>query len=196
MKCRATTAGLIAIILIALPVYAFSYSAPMVIIENGSTSYNMTAFGFAANNQYMADNGFMLGSALDTRVQTLGGVESPHMVTDNQTLFAIEVPANSQTNLYYVTGESSLSAMGIIPGGNGYITIADSANQEISDNFTIELDLYLGNLQNNILVKSGAMSLERGTDNVTFSINGGESVSSSGLSPNGEFTVRIDGLIR
>lgn len=92
----------------------------------------------SSNNQWMADNGFMGSSALDTRVETLGGLHQPHMVAENRTQVAIPVPVSSQTNLYFTTGSSNLSAFPVITGYDGYVTVADNATIELSDNFTIE----------------------------------------------------------
>jgi len=84
----------------------------------------------------MEDNGFFGTGANTTRVQTLGGLDKPHMVTNNRTLTAIPVPANSQSNLYFVTGESE-QAMSIITGNGGYVTTSDNSNLELGDNFTL-----------------------------------------------------------
>jgi len=95
---KALALSFIAIILVAVPVLALvPYSAPYTVTENASTSYDMVGVVGLSNNQWMADNGFMNSSANDTRIETLGGLEKPHMVSDNRTLTAIPVPANSQT---------------------------------------------------------------------------------------------------
>jgi len=125
--------------LIAVPVLAaLSYSAPYTVTENASNSYTMIGVGEDSNNLWMANNGFMNSTANDTRIETLGGLEKPHLVTDNRTFTAIPVPANSNTNLYYTTGNSELTSMDVITGNGGYITTADHADLELTDNFTIE----------------------------------------------------------
>jgi len=124
------------------PVFAYTYRAPVSVSENVSTSYDMLPVLWDSANEWMADNGFMNSSANDTRVQTLGGLNKPWMVADNKTLTAIPVPANSQTNLYFVTGESEASVMDIITGGGGYLTVADDADLEPSDNFSLEMSGY------------------------------------------------------
>jgi len=126
------------LLLAATPAFAYLYRAPVAITENTSTSYDMLPVLWDQNNTWLASNGFMNSTANDTRVQTLGGSNKPHMVADNKTLTAIPVPASSQTNLYFVTGESELSAFDIIVGYDGYFTVDDAAAIELSDNFTIE----------------------------------------------------------
>lgn len=140
----AVLATAIITILLATPVLAYWYRAQVAVSENTSTAYDMLPIMWDANNKWMADNGFMKSTALDTRVQTLGGLNKPHMVTENKTLTAVPVPALSQTNLYFVTGESDLPAMDIIVGYSdnssvGYISVADdNVTLLLSDNFTIE----------------------------------------------------------
>lgn len=117
--------------------YAFLYRAPVAITENASTSYGMLPVLWDQNNTWLANNGFMSSTANDTRVQTLGGLNKPWLVADNKTLTAVPVPANSQTNLYFTTGETAASAMDIILGYGGYVTVADHMDIELSDNFTV-----------------------------------------------------------
>jgi len=131
--------GLVAILLVAVPVLAYSYRATYTVSENGTASYDMLPVIGLSNNDWMIDNGFITDStALDTRIETLGGLDKPHLVTNNMTLTAVPVPQNSQTNLYYTTGDSLLSAFDIILGSGGYITVSDNATLELGDNFTVE----------------------------------------------------------
>lgn len=98
-----------------------------------------------SNNDWLAANGFMQADALDTRVETLGGLAKPHMVTDNMTLFASLVLASSQTNLYFSTGNSDLVTMNIVMGYGGYFTVTDHADLEFGNNFTVNFtDTYIG----------------------------------------------------
>lgn len=131
-------------LIVAVPVFAYVYYAPISVSENGTSSWDMLPVIITIDNEWMADNGFMTATGLDTRIETLGGSEKPHMVVDNITLFATVVPTNSQTNLYYTTfGTSNLTSFKIISGFDGYITTADSASLELSDNGSIEVSGYL-----------------------------------------------------
>jgi len=162
------------IILVVTPVFAYLYKAPVAIAENASTSYDMLPVLWNQNNTWLAANGFMNSTANDTRVQTLGGLNKPWMVADNKTLTAIPVPANSQTNLYFTTGESEASAMDIIVGYGGYITRADDPGWELGSNFTVEQKGWIDTTatsNNNLVYKEGAFkSWVSGTGNVTAGI--------------------------
>jgi len=147
------------LLLAATPAFAYLYRAPVAITENASTSYDMLPVLWDQNNTWLASNGFMNSTANDTRVQTLGGLNKPHMVADNKTLTAIPVPASSQTNLCFVTGESELSAFDIIVGYDGYFTVDDTAAIELGDNFTIEQSGWVDTdnaTDKNLVYKQGA----------------------------------------
>ena len=133
----------LALVVVAAPVLAAAYSASFAITEDSGNAYDMLATQTDANNQWMADNGFMRADALDTRVETLGGSEKPWMVAQDRTLTATAVPADSQVNLYYTTGSTPASSMDIIPGHDGYITIPDDATIELGDTFEIEQSGYI-----------------------------------------------------
>ncbi len=140
MLKRLLSSLLLAILLLGLAsgvAYGFLYRAPIAITENASTSYVMLPVLWNQNNAWLATNGFMNSTANDTRVQTLGGLNKPWMVADNKTLTAIPVPAGSQTNLYFVTGESAASAMDIIVGYGGNVTIPYDATMDLGDSGNI-----------------------------------------------------------
>ena len=136
--CKAVLLSTVAIVLIATPILAFLYQAPFTIIEDAGTDYDMFPASVLASNTFMADNGFMEADALDTRVETLAGSDKPHMVASDRTLGAVPVEANSQTNLFFTTGETDLAAMNIISGFDGFVTIDDAAALEPGDDFEFE----------------------------------------------------------
>ena len=171
---RATTISLVGVLLLATPIFAYLFRAPVAISENTSVSYSMLPVIWIQNNDWLASNGFMNASANDTRVQTLGGLNKPWMVSDNYTLTAIPVPADSQTNLYFTTGESESPTMDIITGYGGYITIPDNPALELSDNFTIAMTGYIDTsaVGANLTSKSGALqAFISGSGNITASAN-------------------------
>lgn len=150
----------VASILFVSPVWAYLYRAPVSISENASVSYTMLPVLWNQNNTWLASNGFMASTANDTRVQTLAGSNKPWLVADNKTLTAVPVPASSQTNLYFVTGESAASAMDIIVGYGGYITRADAPSWELGNNFSIETDGYFNtSTADNIVSKASAFRI-------------------------------------
>jgi len=119
--------------------FALGFGAPLTITENSTTDYTMVGLGVPSNNDWMADNGFFADAeGLDTRVETLGGLAKPHMVADNATWFAIPVPADSQTNLYYTTGDTPLPDFRMIFGVGSYFTVSDDPALELGDNFSVK----------------------------------------------------------
>ncbi len=159
LRLASILAALVLLLTTGSAVLAFLYRAPVAITENASTPYTMLAVSWNQNNTWLASNGFMASTANDTRVQTLGGSNKPWMVADNKTLTAVPVPAASQTNLYFVTGESAASTMDIIVGYSGYITRADAgaASWELGANFSIEMDGYFNtSTTDNIVSKASA----------------------------------------
>ena len=117
---KAILLSFVAILIGTLPVLAaVVYRAAYTIVEADGNAYDMLAVLEAADNEWMADNGFIQPDALDTRIETLGGLNKPHMVAENKTLTAVPVPANSQTNLYFTTANSVLSSLDIITGNDG-----------------------------------------------------------------------------
>lgn len=147
MHKRLTVALLLAVLVAlaaAIPVLAYTYRAAYTITENGTAGWTMLPVMVDSSNQFMVDNGFMGSTAMDTRVETLGGLAKPHMVTDNRTLTAVAVPKSSQTNLYFTTGSSNLTAMDIVLGRGGYITTSDNATMpEATANFSYEISAYI-----------------------------------------------------
>ncbi|KKM88944.1 hypothetical protein LCGC14_1253610 [marine sediment metagenome] len=136
--------SLVSVVLIAAPVLAFLYQAPFTIIEDAGIDYDMFPASVDASNTFMAANGYMEADALDTRVETLGGSDKPHMVADDRTLGAVPVEANSQTNLFFTTGETDLVSMNILEGYKGFTTIPDANPLEPGDDFEFEVqDVYL-----------------------------------------------------
>lgn len=191
---KAGLAPLIVILLVATPVFAYLYRASITIVESDGNAYFMLPMEVEANNQWMADNGFMEADALDTRVQTFTGTNKPHMVSTDATLFSIPVSANSQTNLYFMTGESDLSAMYVITGHGGYITIPDDASLELDDNFEIEMKGYIDTTAGEgryLITKDNAFVVNiDGAGTITATITGGTSVSATTIA-SGVHTVLI-----
>jgi hypothetical protein len=135
--------SLVITVLSLSPVLAYLYRAPFVITESSSIAYTMLPVFDTVDNVWLANNGFMLPTALDTRIETLGGSAKPHMVAGDRTLTAVTIPSSSQTNLYFSTGNTALSAMNIITGYNGFLTTPDTAALELGNNFNVNVDGWL-----------------------------------------------------
>jgi len=195
MKKRLLNAALLVIAILLLTggaVYGYLYKAPVTISENVSTSHDMIGVMWNQNNTWLADNGFMNSTANDTRVQTLGGLNKPWMVADNKTLTAVPVPADSQTNLYFTTGETEATDMDIIPGYDGYVYTNDKGNLEPGANFIIEQTGYIDMSQvgENITSKgAGFRTYISGTTNITTTITASAAPSLSMLSSSGVGTI-------
>lgn len=168
--------ALVATVLVSSPILAYLYRAPLVILEADGNAYDMLPAIVDADNQWMADNGFMTATARDTAVTTLGGLARSHMVVDDKTLTASAVPANSQTNLYFSTGNTAAD-FDILAGYGGYIIIPGDTDLELGNNFEIEItdtfvDTSVG-ANKNIVKKDISFSLYTGVINgqITASID-------------------------
>lgn len=190
-KCLATpllvAIAILATLLIVAPVLATVYSAPFTITESSGTAYSMLPVSTNSSNLWMAANGFMKVTALDTRVKTLGGLEKPHMVTDNRTFTVVPVPANSQTNLYYSMGNSDLVSMKIIAGYGGYFTVPHTSLSALSNNFSISWSGWFSASQAvDYVNKPSAISIVGdGSGNLTANIWTASLSASANISPNG-----------
>jgi hypothetical protein len=129
---------ILSVLIVATPVFAAAYSGKYTVIESDGTDYDMLPVMSEANITWLAANGFMSATGLDTRIETLGGLDKPHMVVDDMILTAIPIAADSQTNLYFSTGNTALSNTDIITGYDGYFTTTDAAGLEPGGVFEID----------------------------------------------------------
>lgn len=165
----------VVILTIAIPVFAYTYSAPITVTENGTASHDMASLNMTVGNTWLAANGFMSAQGLDTRVETLGGLAKPHMVADNATWFATAVPENGQINLFYTTWNSLLTVFHMVFGNGGWFEVADNTTIELGSNFTLSQSLYVDTsvaaVGANITSKDGAYrEWISGTGNVSAAI--------------------------
>lgn len=186
---KAILLGLVAVLLASMPVLAaVAYRAAYTIVESGGTAYTMLPTSVLVDNQWLADNGFIEADALDTRIETLGGLIRPHMVATNKTLTSVAVPANSQTNLYFTTANSDLASLDIITGSDGYITIDDDDTLELGSDFEIEqlgyVDTDVGADKNLVYKEDAFRTYIDGATNITTNfgfpqveaVNGGNNI--------------------
>ena len=176
--------SLIALTVIAVPVLAAAYQAILTVTETGGNDYDMLPIMVTSPNKFMAENDFMDADALDTRVETLGGLEYPHMVADDRTNTVLELLTNSQQNLYFTTGNTPLTDFAIILGQGGYFTVNDDAALELDDDFSLLIeDTYLDTSVAGVIAeKPGAFSWTTdGAGNVEANIyvDGSQSQTSS-----------------
>lgn len=129
--------ALAAVLLVASPVLAYTYRAQIAIVETGGINYPDLPVMWNVNTDYLSSNGFLLPSGLDARVQTLGGLNKPVLVTDSRVLTSTAVPANSQVNLYMLTGQTAAAYMPVITGDGGYVTRVNHASMEPGNDYAI-----------------------------------------------------------
>jgi hypothetical protein len=179
---RAILLAVVAVALVVTPVLAVLYSAPYTITENASVSYPMLGVGTPSNNTWLANNGFITATGLDTRVETLGGLARPHMIADNATWVAVAVPADSQTNLFYTMGNSLLSVFRMIFGWGSYVTVADDDYLEPGANWTINSTGYIDMAQvgANLTYKLNAQKAYIGNNRIINTVNQTDYVKNSG----------------
>ena len=105
---------------------AYSYYATVQVQETGGiNSYDYLPIIVDIDNDYLANNGYMSLTGLDTKVLS-GSTPLKHMVADDKTLFvAPSVEADSTGNYKYTLGNSPLDSFPVIVGEDGYVTITD-----------------------------------------------------------------------
>ncbi len=173
-------------------VLAIEYSATFVVTETSSNNYAMLAVSEPENILWLADNGYIDTDGRDTRIETLGGLEKPHLVGFDRILTAIPVPADSQTNLYFTTDNTSAS-MDIIAGYGGYVTVADDADLELGDIFNITfedawVDTSAGATKNLVLKTSSIYTSVSAASTITSLMYGSINTTET-LAPNGAGSV-------
>lgn len=131
---------IMALVMIAMPVLAATYYANIQVQETSGNSYTQLAINYSINNTYLADNGYINATGLDTRVITGAAVALPHLVADDKLMFVSSIGASSTTNLKYTFGNSDLSSMPIVTGYGGYITVPSGIGDTMQpgDDFEIE----------------------------------------------------------
>jgi len=132
----------LAVLAIATPSFAYTYSGGVSVINTGGTAYAQLPVLFTVNNSYLASNYYILSTALDTRMQS-ASTALPHMVVTDKTLFCAPIGATSTSNFNYTFGNAALTSFSIIPGYNGYITTTDAPALELGDTFQIDVSGYV-----------------------------------------------------
>jgi hypothetical protein len=185
--------ALFLLFVVVFPVLAAAYSATFTITEANGTAYSYLPVVVSSPNTWMAANGFMKSTALDTRVQTIGGLVYPHMVADDKILAVpTAIPASGQVNLSFTTGNSDLTSMYIVTGNGGTITRADVATMEPGNNFEFDFGTAYYNSSvtgdyKNFLYKEGAYWFGAIGGSLIAGIGGTETITQNATM--GSFTV-------
>ena len=131
--------------LVASVTLAYSYYAIVQVQEADGNSYTYLPIIASIDNDYLADNGYIGITGLDTRVLS-GSTELKHLVTDDKTLFvAPTVGANSTGNYRYTLNNDDLDSFPVIVGSGGHITVPSDIgdDMQLGDDFEIELEGYV-----------------------------------------------------
>ncbi len=158
--------GLLAVLLVALPVYAASL-ATITVVESSGNSYTMIGVEAPMDNTYLASHGFISNTGLDTDLNSL-----PFMLASDRTIVATSLTANGTVLLPYTTGNTPASAFQILTGYDGYITVLDVAALEPTNDFIFEIDAYvdIAQIDNPALMgKVGAFGTAISQTNTIFS---------------------------
>lgn len=166
--------ALIMLLVIAVPVIAYTYYAQLSVTESSGNNYTELPLIATCNNTYIADNGFGDADLLDSDVTTATGTAIASMLTDNRTIFSTPLSAYQQVNLLYTLGNSPVkTAFNIVLGWGGYFTVNDSANMEPTNDFVFTLNGFINTneVSDNICYKEDAFVIEiTNTGNITAGI--------------------------
>jgi len=159
----------IVMMLTAIPVLAVStYYANITVSHTAATDYPMLGVTVTMDNDYLATNGYITASGLDTQME-YSGVGTPHMVVDDRTLFAMPVASGTVSyNTQYTTDNTPATNLHIVSGYGGYLTIPDNATIELGGDFLWEQNGYIdttGGAGNYMAFKPGAFILDCDTAN-------------------------------
>ncbi|MBV6343495.1 hypothetical protein, partial [Candidatus Magnetobacterium casense] len=149
--CLALLTAVVLLFLFASPVLAYLYRATFTVAEGNGTDYTGLAVNCSVDVDWMITNGFITSStALDTRIETLGGVEQIYMMAEDRIMaFVPSLGGNNQVNWYLTTGNTALSDFPVITGYGGYVTTTDAAALEPGNSFNLTFNAWVDNTTNN-----------------------------------------------
>lgn len=195
MKRRIASGTLLAIVLIlvAVPVLAV-YWAEITVTESNGTTYTQLALNQTLNVDYLAANGFITSTGLDTRVTDSDYTVLPHMLAEDRFLWVSPITGSTETTFWFVTDQAALSSFPVITGHSGYVTVSDNADLELDDVFAIVVQGYIdtsvGSNKNIIRKDSAILFNVSAANTLTFAVTGGSSLVVTGVS-SGVMTIEI-----
>jgi hypothetical protein len=154
--------GMALILLIPAVALAYTWHIDFTVTETGGTSYTSLPLYGLVNNSYLAANGYIAATGLNTRVYASDNSVLPHMLSEDKTWFVTPQPALNSQVVTYALGDTAVSSFKVIPGYSGNITTADDATLELGSVFDISISGYFdtsAGSDKNILYKSGACKL-------------------------------------
>jgi len=187
--------ALVAVItlLLAVPVLAGIYKC-LLVVESTGASYEHLALNLTLDVDYLADNGYIDPTGLDTRVSDAGGYVLPHMLANDKVLWVTDLSGNRTTEFILWTGQSLIDSFPIICGHGGYVTVPDNDDLEPDDVFAFGIVGYVdtaAGANKNIIRKDGAVVFNvTNNKELTFAIVGGNSLVATNIS-SGDMTIMV-----
>ena len=150
------------------------YLSIKVSSAEGTSDHAPLAIVSDVGNKKLAELGYISDTGLDTRV-TYAGSELKHMVAEDKLAFvAPEVKGGIDYSYNYTMGNEALDSFSIIPGYDGYVTVADDAALELGNNFEIEqkgyVDTSSGSDKNLVYKQDAFRSYVSGDEEITTEI--------------------------
>ncbi len=179
--------GLITV-LAAIPVLA-AYYAYIDVTESLGSSYTNLAMDVSLNCSYLAANGYITANGTDTRVTNSNYNVLPHMLAEDRLLWVGNLSASSSSRFILYTGQPLIENFPVIAGYEGYVTIPDDDALEPGNVYAFGVVCYLES-DSLVIYKDGAVSLEVAGGDLVFSVDGGYSLTASGVSL-GDVTIMV-----
>ncbi|HUW45402.1 MAG TPA: hypothetical protein VMW50_06370 [Dehalococcoidia bacterium] len=129
-------------LMMAGPVLA-AYYVDIDVTESNGTSYDMLPMLVTMDVDYLAEYGFISENGLDVRIKNSQGNGVPFMLAEDKVIFASDITGDMVSRFQLTTGNALLDNFAVCTGDGGYVTIADHADLEPSDDFEIEFDGYI-----------------------------------------------------
>ena len=163
----------LSLFLITVPILAYTYYGVITAVESNGTGYSMIGITLPVSNTALVSGSYITPSGLDTLVTDSGSNPLPHMLVDDRVIFASLISESNSSVFNYEMGNTPISAFSILTGYDGYITTADDAALEPTNNFEVEVSGYFDTSTpgSYILKKDGALELYVSAENeITGSI--------------------------
>ena len=185
--------------LLAGPVIAAtSYYANVYVTESGSTTYEMLPVIVPMNITTLVNKYYITSSGLDTRLKR-GGVDQPHMLTNDRLLFSIPLPESATRVPAFSTSNTPLDYFTFMAGWGGYITIPDEPTMEPGNDFKLAIDGYIHTAAGDnkrIIYKDQAVDLSVTAENeVTGTVYTSAPVSETSYVTGDDVNTNINGTV-
>jgi len=176
---RGILIGGLVTLLVAIPVLA-AYYAYIDVTESLGNSYTNLAMNVSLNCSYLAANGYITPSGLDTRVTDSVYNVLPHMLAEDRLLWVGNLTASDTSRFILFTGQEALNSTSVITGYGGYVTVPDNPDLEPGGVFAFGIVAYVDTTsaaRGPIIYKNGAVDFDvTGVGELTFGITGGNSL--------------------